>query len=176
MAKRKSPEWAVLDGDGIFCRRCGAREKLFPAVIGGKRGKALLLTVEAFQDEHAKCKETAQSPSVRQAQSPAHWLEGGDTGTSSITICRVLGGIGDRTRVGWPFDPADFGRCYRLLKLFPAWCARMPEVATAYPNTPWVPYVREWERMTALYEEELPSGTAPKLYALMQSLQREVKP
>lgn len=49
----------------------------------------------------------------------------------------------------------------------------MQEVADAYPNTPWAPYVREWDRLSVLYEEELPGGNGPKLWTLMQALQKE---
>lgn len=37
----------------------------------------------------------------------------------------------------------------------------------------WKPMVREWATMKALYEEELPSGRCPKLYALMEDLEDE---
>lgn len=175
-AKKKSgqPEWVVLKDDGLFCRRCGAREKLFPLELSKKRLKAFQLLGEAFQEEHAACKETPESPSVKAAKSPEDWLRGGDTGTSSETIWWVMTGLPVKFH-GYPHDPDDFGRCYRLLKLFPDWRARLNEVAALFPKTPWVAYVREWDRMTALFEEESPSEVAPKLYALMKQLAAEVR-
>ncbi len=103
------------------------------------------------------------------------WRAGGDTGTSSLTIWSVMTGrtVTDdrgRVRVGVPWDPSDFGRCHRLLEQFPAWRARMPEVAAAYPE--WAALVAEWDALTALFLEELPSGKAPKLYVRMQLLTR----
>ena len=76
------------------------------------------------------------------------WLLGGDTGTSSETICAVMTGskIDD---ADVPYDAGDFGRCYRLLTAFPAWRARLPEVAARYPE--WAPLVREWDSLTAEY-------------------------
>jgi hypothetical protein len=172
MVDSKTP-WAIIDGEDLFCRHCGEREKVFPASLSGARMTAFKATCAAFADEHARCEVTESSPITTQGKSPAHWLRGGDTGTSSITLCRVLAGVGPVDREGWPHDPDDFGRCYRFLKLFPHLRPRLPEVAARYPGTPWVAYVREWDRLTELYEEELPRGLAPRLYALMQQLRGE---
>jgi hypothetical protein len=172
VSKTTQPEWVVLVQEGLFCRRCGRREKLFPMEISEKRVKAMTLIGEAFSEEHARCVESENSPSRRAGRSPEEWLRGGDTGTSSLTIWHVMTGL-PVDRVGEPIDPSDFGRCYRLLKLFPDWRPRLPEVAAKYPDSPWPALVREWDRMTALYEEELPKGTAPKLYALMKRFRAE---
>lgn len=95
------------------------------------------------------------------------WITNGDTGTSSETIWSVLMGRRPK-RADIPHDPADFGRCYRLLKVMPSWRERLPEVAGAYPA--WKPLVEAWDELTRLYEEEEPSGTAPKLYKRMREL------
>jgi hypothetical protein len=173
MSTKKKIEWVIIEGDGLFCRRCAAREKLFPSSLSKERMAVIKAVTRAFTVEHARCKVTDTSPVTLQARSPADWLRGGDTGRSSITICNVLCDVGPRVDHAWPHDPNDFGRCHRFLTLFPALRPRLGEVAAKYPDTPWVAYVREWDRMTALYEEELPSGTAPKLYALMQQLRGE---
>ena len=99
------------------------------------------------------------------------WLAGGDTGISSRTIWHVM------MRQDWddqtwgpdvPHDPSDFGRCVRLLEEFPAWRARMGEVCAAYPK--WSGLVEAWDDLEGLYNEELPTGRAPKLWARMQAL------
>lgn len=69
---------------------------------------------------------------------------------------------------GVPRDPADFGRCYRLLAKLPKWRALLPEVAKRYPE--WSRLVDRWGELTKLYEEELPTGSAPKLWALLEKL------
>jgi hypothetical protein len=66
-----------------------------------------------------------------------------------------------------PLDPADFGRCQRLLKAFPEWRERIREMAV-YPG--WAGLVGAWDMLEALYAEERPKGAAPKLYARMQEL------
>lgn len=93
---------------------------------------------------------------------PAEWLLSDDTGTSSKTICAVM--IGARIEVRhWyehdiPHDAGDFGRCYRLLLLFPEWRQRLPEVAQRFPK--WGPMVQAWQELTALYERICePDGT-----------------
>jgi len=67
-----------------------------------------------------------------------------------------------------PQDPDDFGRCYRLLKLIPNGVDRLAEVAAAHPK--WTRLVTVWPQLTRLYEDELPSGKAPQLYALLKGL------
>ncbi len=103
------------------------------------------------------------------------WLNGTDTGTSSLTIFSVLsyvhGAYALRTwRADIPHDPADFGRCHRLLEKIPAWRGRLSEVAKAHPS--WTGLVGAWSELTALYLEEIqsPQGRAPKLYARMKEL------
>ena len=93
------------------------------------------------------------------------------SGVSSETIWSVMTGLPVKD-AGHPYDPDDFGRCYRLLQHFPAWRSRLGEVAAAYPNTPWVDYVEHWSEMEVLWEEESQrrDGMARKLYALMQKI------
>ena len=98
---------------------------------------------------------------------PTQWLLSNDTGISSETICTVMLGE-EHSHPDYPHDPSDFGRCYRLLSHFPEWKDRLQEVADRYPI--WGPLVSEWDELTELYLEELPSNRAPKLYARMKEL------
>jgi hypothetical protein len=82
------------------------------------------------------------------------WILSKDTGTSSKTIWAVMMGVvTQKTEEGSsyspPADPADFGRCHRLLERFPHWRARLGEVAQCFPR--WIPLVREWDKLTELY-------------------------
>jgi hypothetical protein len=108
--------------------------------------------------------------------SPLQWITGGDTGISSKTIWAVMMDAVDPHGDGFnrydvPYDPSDFGRCYRLLNHFPEWKLRLGEVAKHFPA--WVGLVREWDRLTALFEEEAPNYKCPKLYAAMKPLIEE---
>lgn len=80
---------------------------------------------------------------------PIEWLLSDDTGISSETICAVMTGS-TIPRADVPYDSGDFGRCYRLLKLFPEWVERMPEVGQKFPE--WGPMVAEWQKLTSMYE------------------------
>jgi hypothetical protein len=104
------------------------------------------------------------------------WVGNGDTGTSSLTIWAVLmRRVSPHGHMDIPYDPDDFGRCYRLLKVMPSWRERLAEVAAVCPQ--WAPFVEAWGELTALYEDELENGPvtkgvrmAPRLYARMREL------
>lgn len=93
-----------------------------------------------------------------------------DSGLSSKTIASVLVSElrGCAPECNVPHDPDDFGRCYRLLKLIPNGVQRLGEVAKRFPE--WTGLVQNWAELTELYEEELPTGEAPKLYRRIQQL------
>ena len=95
------------------------------------------------------------------------WLFSNDTGISSKTILAVILGF----PCDWkspPSDPADFGRCYRLLKKIPELRAELHQMRSE--GDVWGALVDQWDELEMLYEEELPSGTAPKLYERMKQL------
>lgn len=105
---------------------------------------------------------------------PIEWMLSNDTGISSKTICAVMTNSNPRANfwAGFPHDPADFGRCYRLLKLFPEWRGRLPEVAERFPE--WSKLVIAWDELTDTYENELNNadGRLPILYRRMQELNK----
>lgn len=101
----------------------------------------------------------------------ARWLALGDSGLSSKAIAFKMCGIdaGDSwDRKFHPSDPSDFGRCFRLLKLYPEWRNRLGEMATV--SKCWRALVKRWDEIEALYLEELPGKRAPKTYELMKSI------
>ena len=102
---------------------------------------------------------------------PNEWILSDDTGISSKTIWAVMMEVVRvpqrcRGKYDIPHDPSDFGRCYRLLKLFPEWRKNIQKVGEIFPK--WRPMVERWDELTALYEEEYRSGEGPKLWALMR--------
>jgi hypothetical protein len=72
-----------------------------------------------------------------------------------------------------PCDPADFGRCHRLLLLVPEWRKDLAKVAEIFPA--WKPLVDNWPELERLYMKGLESkdGKAHELYARMQVLNDE---
>jgi hypothetical protein len=98
----------------------------------------------------------------------AWWRERGEVGISSETIYSAFSGSLPRM-TNYPLDPDDFRRCNLLLGLIPEWRADLGKVADRYP---WFkPFTDAWDQMDALYAEEAPKGTCPKLYALMKRLE-----
>lgn len=98
---------------------------------------------------------------------PLDWMMAGDTGVSSETIMHVMEGTQPPEGTDVPYDRGDFGRCHRLLELFPHYRHRLREVADKYPI--WVGFVREWPGLTDLYE----SGKAEQLNDAMRPLVEE---
>ena len=101
---------------------------------------------------------------------PIAWLTNGDTGTSSLTIWSVLMNRPVPRSADVPHDPADFGRCHRLLLVMPSWRARLPEVAAKHPE--WAPLVEAWDELTALYVRDEPTGRCQELYDRMRELRK----
>ncbi len=99
------------------------------------------------------------------------WLRSGDTGISSLTILATLEHdetIAAMTYLDHPEDPADLGRCIRLLDAEPSLRERLGLMCFIGPE--WAALVRNWSELEALYHEEAPSGRAPKCYARMREL------
>jgi hypothetical protein len=102
------------------------------------------------------------------------WMTGDDTGLSSQAIAaHMTTGECDGS---YPHDPADLGRCPRLLELFPAWKPRMPEMA-AYGEV-WAAYVPRWEEMASCMADEVgidwkKGKRAERTYNLMREIARD---
>jgi hypothetical protein len=159
-------DWVVTGGkpgEVAYCTRCGEGLTLSMP----QRIEVFVGASKAFVKCHAKCPpgEVHQKP----AKTPDEWAGSRDVGVSSATIWSVMTGRPSFYSDNYdaPYDPDDFGRCYRLLKLFPDWRKRMPEVAAKYPI--WKGLVREWDRLTEMFEN--PKGR--ELYDLIQKLRKE---
>lgn len=160
-----------LSGIEAMARAAGFDKLMFG--LGG--GVSLGIT----NDEHAAAwrdEIAARAKLVANGDRELEWLRGHDTGVSSLTIFSVFSekhgaaALASARHADAPYDPSDFGRCYRLLKLFPEWRARIGEVAVRYQG--WSGLIGAWAELEALYDEESksPSGMAPKLYARIQKL------
>lgn len=106
-----------------------------------------------------------------------NWISGRDTGASSIAIWAHM--MGAKSDGSHPLDPADFGRCYRLLVYVPEWAPRIGEMAVY--STTWLLLSGAWFELTALFERETgcaglatynARGNAPELYARMLELRQ----
>lgn len=162
--KKRNVTWVVAGGapgEIGHCLHCGDGLKIslpqsFPVIAAAAK---------AFAKEHARCTTKIWTEPV--PTTPQQWAAGRDTGISSMTIYSVVMGVPiDRADV--PHDPADFGRCYRLLQLFPAWRQRLDQVAERHPT--WARMVDEWSALELLYEEALRTNSGEALYRRLQAL------
>lgn len=99
------------------------------------------------------------------------WERRGERGTSSNTIYAAFTGGATPQWAGVPRDPDDYRRCRQLLEVIPEWRQSLHVVAGRFPV--FAPMVERWNEMDALYDEESPSGTCPKLFDLMQELRKQ---
>lgn len=86
----------------------------------------------------------------------ADWLVSGDTGASSLTIFHTFYGGEPKHGPSTPLDCYDFGRCFRLLLLFPEWGKQLHRVAEKYPI--WEQFVKSWPELERLYCQGMASG------------------
>jgi hypothetical protein len=161
--------WVVAGGapgETAHCTRCGEGLDL-----GSKpqRVDVALAAMRAFVKCHSHCKPGQhQEPAFNRS----NWPTSRDTGTSSATIWHVFTGqrlYGNDFDV--PYDPDDFGRCYRLLKLCPEWEAQLEDVAERFPK--WKRFVIKWPKLKELYEEALKTGDGNRMYEFMWKLRQE---
>lgn len=169
---------AIGSGGRFQCNHCGAVHDPF-------KGEAVELWAvaalgEAFTKQHARCpapkverchfcfsQEHASNEHVNVTTATAvDWIDCGDTGLSSTAIWKHM--MGAASSGDYPYDPDDFGRCFRLLAAPWArgWRERMPEMAR-YGKV-WAALATEWPKLEALFVKEAPTGKAPKLYAAMK--------
>lgn len=97
------------------------------------------------------------------------WLLLRDDGMSSLCIADFMCGT-KPLRINHPHDPADFGRCERLLRRFPMWRERFGQMAALDPY--WAALVPRWNDIVAFWDRdsESPKAQAGTTYALMRSI------
>lgn len=105
------------------------------------------------------------------------WCFSGDTGISSKTIVAVAlnvpwpWGYHATQRQDAPYDPSDFGRCYRLLKSIPELREMAFPVLRRRPE--WKGLVENWDELTKVYLRDLPTGRSAELYEMIDFLRRD---
>lgn len=131
----------------VKCLHCRTEQQVLGKDMA-KTWDVLDKECKAFERAHRRCKAPALA--LPPPGTPEEWLAGDDTGVSSLTIYSVMTGVRVR-HTGVPLDADDFGRCHRLLGLFPEWRARLGEVAARYPE--WRGLVDAWGDLESLHEQ-----------------------
>jgi len=170
----KNADHVGLVGNVMLCDHCGARQEIaLPMDVDLAVG-----FMKLFTKKHRRCPKREGVSGFRFAESLDGWPASDDTGTSSTAIYRHMSGL-PVLRPDHPWDPSDFGRCYRLLALAPGWRARMPEMARH--GKVWERLAAAWDELTALYEADVDvtvrphraksnDGLSTRLYMRMRNL------
>lgn len=80
----------------------------------------------------------------------AEWLKLHDSGLSSCCIADKMCGMIPTGH--YPHDGDDFGRCERLLMLYPAWRERFDEMASV--NAHWSALVSRWDEIAEAWRHD----------------------
>ena len=102
------------------------------------------------------------------------WMRSHDSGASSEAIAmHMIAGWSDGS---FPRDPADLGRCLRLLELFPEWKPRIGEMSKY--GAVWQAYADQWEDMESSMRDEVgidwsKGRSAEKTYGLMKRIEAD---
>ena len=165
MRRGRKGDWVAAGGRPSelgHCTRCG--EGL---ILGRQRIGVAVAAMKAFAKEHAGCVDRGYQEPV--PKTPQEWAASRDVGISSGTIYAAVTGCLSPYPGRWdvPHDPADFGRCYRLLQLFPALRPDLPKVVDLCAK--WKPFVAAWDELARLYE----AADGEALYGKIQQLERK---
>lgn len=108
----------------------------------------------------------------------SEWLAGDDTGLSSKSLAREFLGLShDQDRyfkgINYPLDPADIGRCFRLIEMCPP--VRDAVFSLATKSDMWKKLSERWDEIYASMNNEVgihwqKGKSAPKTYTLMESI------
>ncbi|NTF18131.1 hypothetical protein G6L37_06910 [Agrobacterium rubi] len=102
------------------------------------------------------------------------WIVSGDVGQSSKTVWATMLGITlEDSEINHPHDPADIGRCLRLLSIMPEWQPRISELASLSPT--WKALAERWADIRSSMETEAgiaweKAKSAPATYDFMRSI------
>ena len=105
-------------------------------------------------------------------QTVIRWLGSDDTGISSETLAHEF--LNSRAEREWPpCDPADLGRCLRLIRTAPS--VRECVDRLGRRDAKWAIAANHWDEITSLMEDEVgidwsKGDTAPKTYKRMKEI------
>jgi hypothetical protein len=165
--KEKKGDWVIVGGkpgEVAYCTRCGEGLTLNMP----QRIEVFVAASNAFVNCHKNCPPGKHFE--KPATTPEEWALSRDTGVSSFTIYAAITGRHSPYHFDVPHDPDDFGRCYRLLKIFPSWRAQLSK--TVELHEAWKPFIEQWDELTSLFEGEFAHGSGPdyKLFNRIREL------
>jgi len=138
----------------LICLNCGGEFALpFPLPVDEMTKK-----IKAFEILHKDCPVTWKEPVSDQSKDietrAFWWFQNGERGMSSEAIwyCCMNKISG---RIDHPYDPADFGRCYKLFKAVPEWRQGHYVKLISHMSPEWTNLMKNWNKLTEMYEENV---------------------
>lgn len=92
-----------------------------------------------------------QSAEMTDSERRSAWLKLHDSGLSSCCLADKMCGLVPSGN--YPHDGDDFGRCERLLILYPAWRARLSEMSSV--NAQWAALVERWDEIATAWRSDV---------------------
>ena len=150
-----------------------AKESGYDVIDIGIAASLKAFSVYTTEENAEKWRAEIEEGLTKNGDSIEAWLKGTDVGSSSKVLAMTLAGISTHTidlynQKAHPYDPSDIGRCFRMLDRFPHLRDNLFLMNKVSPV--WKKLVGRWDELRSLYDEEYPSGSAPKLYDLIQEL------
>ena len=149
----------TIRNGNLFCLNCGSEHKLMLPIEINDMTKM----IDAFNVLHKDCEKTwseAEADLNQDIRKRAMWwLSNGEKGNSSETMWNCFMG-NENFRINHPYDPDDFKRCYKLLKVVPEWKQKRYFDKLSQLSIPWKNLTDNWDKLTEMYEQNLKENWA----------------
>jgi hypothetical protein len=146
---KKKIEHTTIRNQNLFCTHCGRSQVMtYPIEID-----MMTAMMTAFNKIHKNCPPTWKEPEVpelSEQQRANWWITHGHVGMSSKSIWAYFMGQKEPSP-NHPYDPDDFGRCYKLFKAVPEWRERVSELKSL--SVEWHRLSLHWDKLTEMYEQ-----------------------
>ncbi len=133
---------------------------LFPGIAHHLTETGEKTSIAVATKEEGEKWETEIAESLKKLPLQEQWWKGTGVGLSSASIFAVFAfepwasKARDMSQGATPKDAGDFGRCHRLLSLFPIWRREIARVGEAYPGTAWPELVKRWGDLETLFSTD----------------------
>lgn len=152
--------------------------------VGVKQDSTILISKEPFTNITLRSElkpEVDKYPEGSIDKQAIFWLENGQRGMSSLTLCYHLTSDTIKEKIetmekrknflDYPHDSSDFGRCHKFFTMVPMARERLNEMANL--NTQWASLIKVWDDLEALYinSKESPENL-DKIYTIISDVTR----
>lgn len=167
MSMKNKIEHTTFRNGNLFCTHCGgSKTPKMPISI-----ENMVKEIAAFNKAHSNCEKTWTEPKadmkLNETQRIQWWLKYGERGTSSETMLSLCTLVTITKEYGYPKDPNDFDRCYRLVEAVPEIRGRLNGLKNF--GKEWANIVDNWDKLEGMLLEQR-NGVENDMYQFMQTL------